>query len=96
MKPLPFTVRCRVQFSRAVLGGGLHRVVKLWIPVYFTNAEGANLPAVAAETNFPVLVRLNSGNVNFGQAQSDARYLLFAIRGAGTVAQPTTAFSFPV
>ena len=61
-----------------------------------TTAEGANLPAVASETNFPLLVRLNGSNFNFAQAQSDGRDLRFAIRGAGTVTQPTTALSYQI
>ena len=44
-----------------------------------TTLDGANLPASAAtETNFPLLVRLNSGNFPFSQAQSDGRDLRFA------------------
>ena len=44
-----------------------------------TTPDGANLPASAAtETNFPLLVRLNSGNFPFSQAQSDGRDLRFA------------------
>ena len=36
-----------------------------------TTPEGADLPASATENNFPLLVRLNSGNFNFGEAQPD-------------------------
>ena len=42
-----------------------------------TTPEGANIPAGAAETNFPLLVRLNSGNFNFAQAQPDGRDIRF-------------------
>ena len=34
-----------------------------------TTPEGANLPASATESNFPLQVRLNSGNFNFAEAQ---------------------------
>ncbi len=43
-----------------------------------TTPEGANIAAGATETNFPLLVRLNSSNFNFGQAQSDGRDIRFA------------------
>ena len=43
-----------------------------------TTPEGANLPASTAETNFPLLVRLNSGNFDFSQPQADGRDLRFA------------------
>ncbi|MEI6605157.1 MAG: DUF2341 domain-containing protein, partial [Verrucomicrobiota bacterium] len=42
-----------------------------------TTPEGANLAAGATEANFPVLVRLNSKNFTFSQAQSDGRDLRF-------------------
>ena len=42
-----------------------------------TTPEGANIPAGATETNFPLLVRLNSGNFTFSQAQSDGRDIRF-------------------
>ena len=42
-----------------------------------TTPDGANLPAGATETNFPLLVRLNSGNFTFSQAQSDGRDIRF-------------------
>ena len=42
-----------------------------------TTPEGANLPAGSTETNFPLLVRFNSSNFNFGQAQSDGRDIRF-------------------
>jgi Domain of unknown function (DUF2341)/Carbohydrate esterase, sialic acid-specific acetylesterase/Fibronectin type III domain len=61
-----------------------------------TTAEGANLPASASETNFPLLVRLNGSNFTFAQAQSDGRDLRFAIQGAGSVAQPATVLSYQI
>ena len=61
-----------------------------------TTAEGANLPAMASETNFPLLVRLNGSNFTFAQAQSDGRDLRFAIQGAGTVTQPATALAYQI
>ena len=42
-----------------------------------TDATGANLPGSAAETDFPLLVRFNSGNFNFGQAASDGSDIRF-------------------
>ena len=43
-----------------------------------TTPEGANLPASTSETNFPLLVRLNSGNFDFSQPQADGRDLRFS------------------
>ena len=48
-----------------------------------TTPDGANIATGAAETNFPLLVRLNSGNFPFVQAASDGRDLRFAT-AAGT------------
>ncbi|MDA0765783.1 MAG: DUF2341 domain-containing protein [Verrucomicrobia bacterium] len=42
-----------------------------------TTPDGANIPGGVTETNFPLLVRLNSGNFTFGEAQSDGRDLRF-------------------
>ena len=42
-----------------------------------TTPEGANIPAGATETNFPLLLRLNTNNFNFAQAQSDGRDIRF-------------------
>ncbi len=42
-----------------------------------TTPDGANIPGAATETNFPLLVRLNSSNFNFGEAQSDGRDIRF-------------------
>jgi autotransporter-associated beta strand protein len=42
-----------------------------------TTPAGANLPGGASVSNFPLLVRLNSGNFNFAQAQSDGRDIRF-------------------
>ena len=43
-----------------------------------TTANGANIPAGTPETNFPLLLRFNSSNFNFAQAQSDGRDIRFA------------------
>ena len=43
-----------------------------------TDASGANLPPTTSETNFPLLIRLNSGNFNFSQAASDGRDIRFS------------------
>ncbi len=42
-----------------------------------TDASGANLPDSASESNFPVLVKLNSGNFDFTQAQPDGSDIRF-------------------
>ena len=42
-----------------------------------TTANGANLPAGASETNFPVLVRLSSNNFNFSQAKTNGEDIRF-------------------
>ena len=42
-----------------------------------TTTEGANIASGAAETNFPLLLRLNSSNFNFAQAQNDGRDIRF-------------------
>ena len=46
-----------------------------------TTPEGANLAAGVTETNFPVLIRLKSGNFNFSQAQADGRDIRFTNAG---------------
>jgi len=43
-----------------------------------TDATGANLPASASETNFPLLVRLNSSNFPFSQAATDGSDIRFS------------------
>ena len=43
-----------------------------------TTTNGANLPASASETNFPVLVRLNSGNFNFSHAKPNGADVRFS------------------
>jgi hypothetical protein len=43
-----------------------------------TTPDGANLPAGASVSNFPVLIRFNSSNFNFATAQSDGRDIRFA------------------
>ena len=43
-----------------------------------TTANGANIPVSTPETNFPLLLRFNSSNFNFAQAQSDGRDIRFA------------------
>jgi hypothetical protein len=47
----------------------------LWL---LTTPDGANLPAGASETNFPVLVRLNHDNFTFSQAKPNGEDLRFA------------------
>jgi len=42
-----------------------------------TTPEGADVPASAAETNFPLLVRLNASTFTFSQAQPDGRDIRF-------------------
>jgi autotransporter-associated beta strand protein len=42
-----------------------------------TTPAGANLPGGASVSDFPLLVRLNSNNFNFAQAQSDGRDIRF-------------------
>jgi hypothetical protein len=43
-----------------------------------TTPEGANLPASASETNFPMLVRLTAANFDFAETQSDGRDIRFS------------------
>jgi autotransporter-associated beta strand protein len=43
-----------------------------------TDAAGANLPAAASVTNFPLLVRLNAANFTFSQAAPDGRDIRFS------------------
>ena len=50
----------------------------LWI---LTTPEGADLPATAAETNFPLLVRLNQGNFDFAQAKASGADIRFSAEG---------------
>jgi hypothetical protein len=50
-----------------------------------TTPDGANLPGSAAETNFPLLVRLNSNNFNFAEAKPDGADLRFTIATGATV-----------
>ena len=42
-----------------------------------TTPEGANIAAGLTETNFPILVRLNSSNFTFAEAASDGRDIRF-------------------
>jgi len=51
-----------------------------------TDAAGANLPGSAAETNFPVLLRLNSTFFNFGQAKANGDDIRFSTAAGGSVA----------
>ena len=46
-----------------------------------TTPEGADLPAGAAEANFPLLVRLNKGNFDFSQTKSKGEDLRFSAAG---------------
>ena len=43
-----------------------------------TTPDGANLPAVASEENFPLLVRLNKEFFNFGQARPNGEDIRFS------------------
>ena len=47
-----------------------------------TTPEGANLPATAAEDNFPLLVRLNKDAFDFSQAKTNGDDLRFSMDGA--------------
>jgi hypothetical protein len=46
-----------------------------------TTPEGANLPATAAEENFPILVRLNREGFDFSQAKANGEDLRFSAAG---------------
>jgi len=46
-----------------------------------TTPEGANLPATASETDFPVLVRLTREFFDFSQAKAEGEDLRFAVAG---------------
>jgi autotransporter-associated beta strand protein len=48
-----------------------------------TTPDGANIPVGDSATNFPLLVRLNNGNFNFGEAQPDGSDVRF-ITAAGS------------
>ena len=43
-----------------------------------TTPEGANLPGSASETNFPILVRFNTDNFDFSQAQTNGADIRFS------------------
>ena len=51
-----------------------------------TTPDGANIPAGPAETNFPLLVRLNSNNFNFSQAQPNGGDLRFTTASGANLA----------
>ena len=51
-----------------------------------TTPEGANLPGSAAETNFPLLVRLNVGCFNFSQAKAGGADLRFTTSAGASLA----------
>ena len=51
-----------------------------------TDAAGANLPGSVSETNFPVLLRLNSTFFNFGQAKANGDDIRFSTGAGGSVA----------
>ena len=51
-----------------------------------TTPNGADIPAGATETNFPILLRLDSGTFKFSQAQPDGRDIRFATAGGSTLA----------
>jgi len=50
-----------------------------------TTPDGANLPAGASVIDFPLLVRLDSGDFDFAQAQSDGRDLRFTTASGATL-----------
>ena len=47
------------------------------IPV-LTTPDGADLPATASESDFPILLRLNAGNFNFSQAKPQGEDIRFS------------------
>ena len=51
-----------------------------------TTPEGANLPATAAEENFPVLVRLNKEWFHFSEAQTNGEDIRFATSSGAPLA----------
>jgi autotransporter-associated beta strand protein len=57
-----------------------------------TTPDGANIPAGATETNFPLLVRLNAGNFDFSQAQPNGSDIRFAIM----TGEELTALSYQI
>lgn len=46
-----------------------------------TTPEGANLPATAVETDFPLLVRLDKDWFDFTQAKANGEDVRFAVEG---------------
>ncbi|MCX6879648.1 MAG: DUF2341 domain-containing protein [Verrucomicrobia bacterium] len=52
-----------------------------------TTPEGADLPASAAETNFPLLVRFNKGNFDFSQTMPKGEDIRFSTAGKPLVYQ---------
>ncbi|MCF7732541.1 MAG: DUF2341 domain-containing protein [Akkermansiaceae bacterium] len=48
-----------------------------------TTPEGANLPATAAVTDFPILLRLNAGNFDFAQAKPAGEDIRFSTAEGG-------------
>ncbi len=55
-------------------------------PFYvLTTTNGANLPASALETNFPILLRLNPNNFNFSQAQTNGADILFTTANSNSL-----------
>ncbi len=50
-----------------------------------TTPDGANSPAGATEANFPLLLRFNSNNFNFAQAQSNGRDIRFTTAAGATL-----------
>ncbi|MEI6533916.1 MAG: DUF2341 domain-containing protein, partial [Verrucomicrobiaceae bacterium] len=51
-----------------------------------TTPDGANIPAGATESNFPLLVRLNTGNFNFAEAQADGSDIRFTTTNGAVMA----------
>ena len=64
-----FTAQVSAQYPGWAHSGSLH---------ILTTAEGANLPAAAAEAGFPLLVRLNQDWFDFSQAKAHGEDLRFA------------------
>jgi len=56
-----------------------------------TTPEAANLPATAVERDFPLLVRLNKGVFDFGQARPNGEDVRFSV--SFSVLTPFPCFS---
>ncbi len=78
--PLPAATPTGAGKTAAILYKGWQHSGSLYL---LTTPEGANLPATAAEANFPALVRLDKDWFNFGEAQAHGEDIRFAT-GSGT------------